>query len=56
MIRILALFAVSALVVCSAFALRASWESFTEPEPAEAQSPSEDDLYDCSDYSTSAEA
>ena len=35
--RILALFAVSVLVVCSAFVLRDSWEAFERPRPAQAQ-------------------
>jgi hypothetical protein len=50
------LFAVSALVVCSAFTFRTSWEVFREPEPAKAQSPAEGDLYGCEDFATSAEA
>jgi hypothetical protein len=48
--------AVSLLVVCSAFALRMSWEALDEPKPAEAQSVQEGDLYDCKDFATSAEA
>jgi len=35
--RILALLAVSVLVVCSAFVLRDSWEAFEKPRPAQAQ-------------------
>jgi hypothetical protein len=54
--RILALLAVSVLVVCSAFVSRMDWESWSAPEPAEAQSVAEDDLYDCSDFTTPAEA
>jgi hypothetical protein len=54
--RILTLLAVSVVVVCSGFASRVAWESFREPEPAEAQSPAEGDLYDCEDFATSAEA
>jgi hypothetical protein len=54
--RNLALLAVSALVMCSAFVLRVSWEALKGPEPAEAQSVAEGDLYDCKDFATSAEA
>jgi hypothetical protein len=54
--RISALLAVSALVVCLAFVSRATWKSLREPEPAEAQSVAEGDLYDCPDFTTSAEA
>jgi hypothetical protein len=36
--RTLVWLAVSVLVVCSAFALRMSWEALDEPKPAEAQS------------------
>jgi hypothetical protein len=56
MVRILALLAVSVLMVCSAFALRMSWDSLREPEPALAQSPSEGDLYDCEDFTYQEEA
>ena len=44
------------LEVCSAFALRMSWEALREPKPAEAQSVAEGDLYDCPDFTTPAEA
>jgi hypothetical protein len=54
--RILTLLAVSVLVVCSAFVSRMAWESLNAPEPAEAQSVAEGDLYDCSDFTTPAEA
>jgi hypothetical protein len=56
MVRLVALFAVSAVVVCCGFVSRVAWEYFSEPEPAFAQSPAEGDLYDCEDFSTSAEA
>jgi hypothetical protein len=36
--RILTLLGISALVVCSGFALRMSWEALGKPEPAYAQS------------------
>jgi hypothetical protein len=48
--------AVSALVVCSGFASRAAWESFQEPEPAEAQSVQSGDLYDCASFGSQAAA
>jgi hypothetical protein len=54
--RILAALSVAALVVCCGFVSRASWEAIRDPEPAEAQSVAEGDLYDCSDFATSAEA
>jgi hypothetical protein len=54
--RLVVALVVSALVVCSGVTLRMSYEALKDPEPAEAQSPSEGDLYDCSDFSTSAEA
>lgn len=48
--RILTIPAVSVLVACSGFASRVAWESFREPEPAEAQSVAEGDRYDCEDF------
>ena len=49
--------ALAALVFASGFTLRVAWEQLTRPTtPALAQSVAEGDLYDCSDFATSAEA
>jgi hypothetical protein len=47
----------AALVLVSGFTLRLALQDMVDPRtPAEAQSPAEGDLYDCEDFTTSAEA